>query len=368
MANSNLNNAKKDPNDEFYTQYNDIEAEINSYIEYNPDVFRDKTILLPCDDPEWSNFTRYFAQNFERFGIKKLISTSYAKGAGNKQITIFELESPNFDANLHETHGKLFTLTKDADGSGNIDLDDVEFNGYLDGDGDFRSAEVTALRDEADIIITNPPFSLFREFVLWIMEANKQFLIIGNKNAIIDKDIFPLLRDFKIWIGSNSPSEFDSPDGKTKAVQGLCRWFTNIDYGKHHEDCLARLDTMEHNLKFNKKLKKRLNEDYGLSNYPRYVNYDAIDVPFTECIPSDYFGDMGVPVTFMDYFNPTQFIVVGFADGNLGKEIGVGCDEALFKKYYSMNKAMRRGKVFFLDSTGYPVKPYSRIIIRRKEQ
>ncbi len=140
--NANLGAAKNAKNDEFYTQYSDIEAEMNAYVEYDPDVFRDKTILLPCDDPEWSNFTKYFAANFERFGLKKLISTSYAKGAGNRQLTLFEASSPLYDEELHETRGKLFTLTRDRDGSGNIDTDDIEYSGYLEGDGDFRYAEV----------------------------------------------------------------------------------------------------------------------------------------------------------------------------------------------------------------------------------
>lgn len=172
-GNSSLSRAKTAQNDEFYTQYHDIEAEMNAYVEYDPDVFRGKTVLLPCDDPEWSNFTRYFAANFSRFGLKKLISTSYAKGAGNQQMTLFELQSPLYDEEKHETHGKLFTLTHDVDGSGNVDSDDIEFSGYLDGDGDFRSDEVCKLRDEADIVVTNPPFSLFREFLAWIIAGKK---------------------------------------------------------------------------------------------------------------------------------------------------------------------------------------------------
>ena len=201
-GNSSLGAAKAAKNDEFYTQYSDIEAEMNAYIEYDPDVFRGKTILLPCDDPEWSNFTKYFAANFERLGIKRLISTSYAKGAGNRQTSIFELESPLFDESKHETRGKLFTLTRDRDGSGGIDTDDIEFSGYLKGDGDFRSAEVTALRDEADVIVTNPPFSLFREFLAWIMAGKKQFVIIGNQNAITYKEVFPLLKSNGIGLGA----------------------------------------------------------------------------------------------------------------------------------------------------------------------
>ena len=176
-SNTSLGAAKNAKNDEFYTQYSDIESEMNAYVEYNPDVFRGKTVLLPCDDPEWSNFTKYFAANFEYFGLKKLISTSYAKGAGNRQLTLFEETSPLYDAEKHNAHGKLFTLTRDVSRSGRIDADDIEFCGYLEGDGDFRSDEVRKLRDEADIIITNPPFSLFREFLGWIQESGKKWLL-----------------------------------------------------------------------------------------------------------------------------------------------------------------------------------------------
>ena len=326
-GNTNLSAAKTAKNDEFYTQYSDIEAEMNAYVEYNPDVFRGKTILLPCDDPEWSNFTKYFAANFERFGLKKLISTSYAKSAGNGQLTPFERESPLFDESKHGTHGKLFTLTSDKDGSGRVDMDDIEFSGYLEGDGDFRSAEVTALRDEADVIVTNPPFSLFREFLAWIMAADKRFVIVGSTNAITYKEVFPLLKDNRIWIGTTAPKEFIistttterkntyiREDGTVIAKFGNICWFANIDHGLRHQPLL--LDTMAHNLKFNKKLKKKLEKDYGKVEYPHYDNYDAIEVPFTECIPSDYDGVMGVPITFMDKYNPDQFNIAGMAAGN----------------------------------------------------
>lgn len=329
--NSGLSAAKNAKNDEFYTQYSDIEAEMNAYVEFNPDVFRDKTILLPCDDPEWSNFTKYFAANFERFGLKKLISTSYAKSAGSQQLTLFEQESPLFDADKNDTHGKLFTLTRDKNGSGHIDSDDIEFSGYLEGDGDFRSAEVKALRDEADIIITNPPFSLFREFLAWILEAGKQFVILGNMNAITYKEVFPYLKNNEMWLGYSIHSgdrKFNVPDDyplkaagcgvdenghKFIRVKGV-RWFTNIDHGLRHQPLL--LDTMEHNLKFNKKLLKKLERDYGAAEYPHYDNYDAIEVPFVETIPSDYEAAMGVPITFLDKWNPDQFEVIG-ADYNL---------------------------------------------------
>lgn len=336
-GNSALGAAKTAQNDEFYTQYSDIESEMNAYVEFNPNVFRGKTILLPCDDPEWSNFTKYFAANFERFGLKKLISTSYAKGAGNKQLTLFEMTSPLYDAEMHDDHGKVFTLTRDKDGSGCVDTDDIEFSGYLVGDGDFRSAEVKALRDEADIIITNPPFSLFREFLAWILEAGKQFVILGNMNAITYKEVFPLLKENRIWLGYKSLNQdmyFDVPkerrqwlvenkkDGSAyKIIDGIVMgrlasacWFTNLDHGKRHE--LLLLDTMEHNLKFNKRIRKKFEKEFGIIEYPHYDNYDAIEVPFTDAIPNNYNGIMGVPITFMDKYNPDQFDIVGITLGN----------------------------------------------------
>ncbi|MBR1494425.1 MAG: adenosine deaminase [Acidaminococcaceae bacterium] len=322
--NSSLAIAKSGKKDEFYTQYSDIEAEMNAYVEYNPNVFRDKTILLPCDDPEWSNFTKYFACNFERFGLKKLISTSYARGAGNKQLTLFEENSPLYDAKKHDTHGKLFTLTHDTDGSGNIDTDDIEFLGYLEGDGDFRSEEVTKLRDEADIIITNPPFSQFGDFLAWIMEAKKSFIIISNQNAISLKDVFPLFKNNEIWLGQGFKGNvgyFIAPEYEDYAIAGQHKegfirvsgvmWVTNIDLGKRHE--ILKLDTMAHNLKYNKKLRKKLEEADAPLEYPKYVNYDAIDVPFTECIPSDYDSLMGVPISFMYKYNPDQFEIIGIS-------------------------------------------------------
>lgn len=335
--NTSLSAAKNAKNDEFYTQYSDIEAEMNAYIEYNADVFRGKTILLPCDDPEWSNFTKYFAANFDRFGLKKLISTSYAKGAGNRQLTLFEMESPLYDEEKHETHGKLFTLTHDTNGSGSIDTDDIEFSGYLEGDGDFRSAEVCKLRDEADIIITNPPFSLFREFLAWVIEGEKKFVVLGNMNAIPYKEVFPYIKNNEIWLGYkslNTDMYFNVTDdykqwlldnkkegSAYKVIDGVVMgrlasacWFTNLDHGKRHEE--LPLDTMAHNLKYNKKLRREFEKQYGKIEYPKYDNYNAIEVPFTECVPSDYYGVMGVPITFMDKYCPEQFEIVWQASGN----------------------------------------------------
>jgi len=330
MANSNLTNAKKAKNDEFYTQYLDIEKEINAYLDYNPDVFRGKTILLPCDDPEWSNFTKFFAQNFKKFGLKKLISTSYASDSktykGEYQPTLFETKNPQFDKKKTSKNGKIYTLTHDITGDGKTDVEDLEWE-YLKGDGDFRSEEVKKLRDEADIIITNPPFSLFREFLAWIMEAQKQFLIIGNMNAITYKEVFPLLKDNKIWLGNNYkvnggamfyeiPEDIANLDqvreikeGKNgkkiyiTRVQGV-RWFTNIDHGRRHQP--LELMPEAEVVKFVTK-----------KPFEKYDNYDAIEVPLVKNIPSDYDGVMGVPISFFDKYNPEQFIILGTSDNGL---------------------------------------------------
>ena len=328
MANESLSAAKKGKNDEFYTQYHDIEKEINAYLDFNKDVFRDKVILLPCDDPEWSNFTKYFAQNFERLGLKKLISTSYAPDSKpqelNLQLTLFETASPKFDKVKARANGKIYTLTRDATGDEKINVDDLEWE-YLKGDGDFRSAEVTALRDEADIVITNPPFSLFREFLAWIVVAKKKLSIIGNMNAIIYKEIFPLIKNQEIWFGPTITSgdrEFQVPDSYPLEAAGSridengnkfirmkgVRWYTNLDHGRRHE--ALKLMSTEDNLKFSKHIFVRT------TGYKKYENYDAIEIPFTDAIPSDHVGIMGVPISFLDKFNPDQFEIVWQASGN----------------------------------------------------
>ncbi|MCQ4138613.1 adenine-specific methyltransferase EcoRI family protein [Chryseobacterium sp. EO14] len=317
MANSNLSKAKNAKNDEFYTQYQDIEKEIMAYLDYDPNTFTGKTVLLPCDDPEWSNFTKFFAQNFERLGLKKLISTSYAPDSKKLSIhyqpTLFETTDPQYDKQKTIVNGKIFTLTHDKSGDGKIDVNDLEWT-YLKGDGDFRSAEIKKLRDEADIIITNPPFSLFREFVAWIIEAEKKFVIIGNMNAITYKEIFPLIKENNMWLGNgfkagnayfSSPTYNDYADGVFDKETGLvkfrnCVWFTNIDHGRRHQP--LSLMTMTDNLRFNKKIK-----EFG---YQKYDNYDAIDIPFTDAIPSDYEGVMGVPISFLDKYCPEQFEII----------------------------------------------------------
>jgi hypothetical protein len=319
MANANLSKAKTAKNDEFYTQYHDIEKEINAYLEYNPNVFQGKTILLPCDDPEWSNFTKFFAQNFERFKLKKLVSTSYApesKKIINYQPTLFEINNPNFDQTKTKVKGKIFTLTQDNTGDGKIDVNDLEWS-YLEGDGDFRSKEIIKLRDEADIIITNPPFSLFREFLAWIVEAKKEFVLIGNMNAITYKEVFPLIKNDKMWLGNgfqagnayfSSPTTNNYADGVFNKETGLvkfrnCVWFTNIEHGKRHQP--LPLMTCNDNLKFSK------HKEIKNVGYLKYDNYNAIEIPFTDAIPSDYDGVMGVPISFLDKYSPKQFEILG---------------------------------------------------------
>ena len=372
--NSNLGAAKAAKNDEFYTQYADIQKEINAYLEYNPDTFRDKTVLLPCDDPEWSNFTRFFAQNFERLGLRKLISTSYAvesKKYKYYEPTLFEKESPLFDEDKTRVRGKIFVLERDINGSGRIDIDDLEWH-YLDGDGDFRSQEVCALRDESDVIVTNPPFSLFREFLAWIIAAGKEFLILGNKNCITYKEVFPLIKDNKLWIGpsitsgdrefmvprdyaTRSPSlRIDEHGNKYLRVPGV-HWFTNLEHGRRHEP--LKLMTMKDNLRFSKH--KEIRE----RGYIRYANYDAIDVPFSDAIPSDYEGVMGVPKTFVDKYCPEQFEIIGCAEGESGKELGLQPFDRSLKKF---NVSLRDGQLYYLVD-GKPEKPYARILIRKKK-
>ncbi len=326
MANFNLANAKNTKNDEFYTQYVDIEKEMNAYREFDPNVFRGKTVLLPCDDPEWSNFTKYFAQNFETLGLKKLISTSYAPNSRPvnmiSQPTLFEIESPQFDEVKTKANGKIFTLTRDRSGDGRINVEDLEWE-YLAGDGDFRSDEICRLRDEADVIITNPPFSLFREFLDWAIEANKKLVIIGNMNAITYKEVFPRIRSNKLWLGATAngsdmvfavpPGAIVKPSDKEKAARlgyegdytrlGNSCWFTNIDHGRRHEP--LSLMTMGDNKKYSTHKEIR-----GIG-YVKYDNYDAIEIPYTDAIPADYAGLMGVPISFLSKYNPEQFEIVG---------------------------------------------------------
>ena len=397
MANKNLSKAKNAKNDEFYTQYADIQNEVNAYLDYDADVFRGKTVLLPCDDPEWSNFTKFFAQNFQRFGLKKLISTSFAAESKNYkhiyQPSLFEEESPQFDKKKTKVRGKIFVLDHDTNNNGKIDIEDLEWK-YLEGDGDFRSEEVKKLRDEADIIVTNPPFSLFREFLAWILEGcggscsaakdakgAKKFLIIGNMNAITYKEVFPLIKENKMWLGESIHSgdrEFGVPkeyplnaagwriDEKGNhyiRVKGV-RWFTNLEHGRRHQP--LQLMTMADNIKFSRHKELRGKE------YLKYDNYDAIEVPFTDAIPSDYDGVMGVPISFLDKYCPEQFEIMGMCENEdlYGLKTRVynrqECQNAYQLKFgkkgsYDLNASG------VLTIEGIQEKVYQRILIRRRE-
>jgi len=387
-SNSNLTNAKNAKNDEFYTQYHDIEKEIAAYLEYNPDVFKGKTILLPCDDPEWSNFTKFFAQNFERFGLKKLISTSYAveskKYKSGYQPTLFEVNDPQFDYAKTTKNGKIFTLDHDRSGDGKIDVTDLEWH-YLKGDGDFKSAEIKKLRDEADIIITNPPFSMFREFLAWIIEANKQFVIIGNMNAITYKEVFPLIKENKAWLGATGngndmvfavPKDavVDEKDRQKAARLGYVGdytrlgnscWFTNLDHGRRHRP--LPLMTMEDNLKFSKH-----KEIKGKESYEKYENYDAIEVSFTDAIPNDYDGIMGVPISFLDKYSPEQFEIVGMCENedlyNLKTKVYTSAE----CKLAYINKFGKKG-TYDMNASGVVIrdglfeKVYQRVLIKHRK-
>jgi hypothetical protein len=321
--NSNLSAAKGAKNDEFYTLWADIEREMNAYLEYDPDVFRGKTILLPCDDPEWSNFAKFFALHFMDYGLKKLISTSYAPDSKPADLiyepTLFEAEAPQFDPAKTRSHGKKFVLeAKDINGDGVVNIEDLRWE-YLDGDGDFRSAEVTALRDEADIVVTNPPFSLFREFISWLVEGGAKFSIIGSSNAVTTKELFPLIKNNTLWKGlgfAKGDAYFRIPEGaRTGYAAGVydaetstvhfrnVSWFTNIDHGRRHE--ALKLMTMADNKKYSK------HKEVRESGYQKYDNFNAIEVPYTDAIPGDYDGVMGVPISFLDKYNPDQFEIVG---------------------------------------------------------
>ena len=387
MANESLSAAKAAKNDEFYTQYYDIEREINAYLEFDPDVFRGKTVLLPCDDPEWSNFTLYFAQHFQTLGLKKLISTSYApeskKYKTPYQPSLFEQDAPQFDPNKTSVRGKIFVLDHDIDGDGRIDFHDLEWR-YLDGDGDFRSDEVTRLRGEADIIVTNPPFSLFREFLAWIVEADKKFVIIGNMNALTYREVFPLIKDNKIWLGNgfHNGNAYFRPVGEREYASGVkddstglvkfrnCCWFTNLDHGRRHQP--LSLMTMEENIMYSK------HKDIRGKGYAHYDNYDAIEVPYTDAIPSDYDGAMGVPITFLDKYCPDQFEILGITKtwfGGANKVYPEQIQVSSNGKEYRVTKlndgaVLRHNEIpenetYYIVEGRYYTQVYARVIIRR---
>lgn len=363
MAHEGLSNAKQAKNDEFYTQYSDIEAEMNAYLAYDSDAFRGKTVLLPCDDPEWSNFTKYFAQRFQDLGLKKLISTSYAPNSKPREIpyqpTLFELDSPDFDRDKTQANGKIFTLSKDTNADGEVNVHDLEWS-YLDGDGDFRSEEITRLRDEADIVITNPPFSLFREFITWMMAGGKKFSIIGNMNAITYKEVFSQIKQNKIWLGATNfnkgmyffvPENWEYSDSykferevdgkKASRVPGVC-WFSNLEHGRRHEayPLMSKAD----NLRFNKAVME--------NGYRKYDNYDALEIPRADAIPADFDGAMGVPISFLDKYSPEQFEIVGATESE-----GKGFSNGLWDSSSGVSQAVVAG-----------VRVYKRIFIKHRKK
>lgn len=386
MANNqNLGKAKREKFAEYYTQYPDIEREMQEYISYNKDVFRDKTILLPCDDPDWSNFTRFFVFNFKFLGLKKLISTSYAPDAKKKEYELpidFSHENPNdpkFDATKWQTHGKIFVLERGISEKEEIDINALQWE-YLEGDGDFRSQEVTKLRDEADFIITNPPFPLFHSFWKWLLDSGKQFSVIGNMNAITYKEVFPTLQENKAWIGGTgfqNDMVFRVPKGtyikesdRKKAEKlgypgdytrlGNSCWYTNIDYKRHHEP-MKGLMTMEDN--------RRYSRHKSYIPYRKYDNYDAIDVKYSDMIPSDYYGVMGVSLSFLDKYCPEQFKIIW-----CGGDIEWATTKCTFftppskenkDKYKKQDKTWRVQNPYFIDDKGNVETVYQRLFIQR---
>lgn len=389
--NSKLGVARTARKDEFYTQWADIEREMNAYLEYDPDVFRDKTVLLPCDDPEWSNFTKFFALHFQEYGLKKLISTSYAPnsnaGAVFYQPTMFELAAPQYSEQKSYERGRVFTLTRDdADTEGHIDIDNLKWD-YLKGDGDFQSDEVKKLRDGSDIVITNPPFSLFRTFLAWIIEGNVKFSVISSQNAITYKDVFPLIRDNKIWLGKGFKggvgyfgSPYEDTAVATDRVEGMIRvsgvaWMTNIEHGRRHEP--LELMTLEENKRFNKKI-IRLG-DYA---YAEYDNYDAMEVGFTDAIPNDHPGLMGVPISFLYRYNPEQFEILGITqswDDEAGLKKRIYPNQTQVAKNGKRSRATKlndgaaikvnnapEGSTYYEVEEEKFIKPYCRILIRRR--
>ena len=330
MANKHLTKAKAGKNDEFYTQYQDIQKEVEAYLEYNPDTFRGKTVYCNCDDPYESNFFRYFVLNFDRLGLKRLMTTSYKPSPiANTQLSVF-----GDDKTLPPPKGRpkvtanRFMLNEvgDFNQDGECNLEDIaeqlnanKHNEWapLKEDGDFRSEECLELLKQSDIVVTNPPFSLFREYVAQLCKYKKKFLIIGNMNAITYKEMFPLLKENKMWLGNGfnggnayfyTPNVRGFASGVYDPKTGLVKfrnvhWYTNLDHGRRHQ--LLPLMTMADNKKFNKKIQKNPN------SYKKYDNYDAIEVPYTNAIPRDYNGVMGVPISFLDKYNPDQFEILG---------------------------------------------------------
>lgn len=371
-SNENLHKANKAKKDEFYTQLIDIEKELKHYKEQ----FKDKVVYCNCDDPFESNFFKYFASNFNALGLKKLIATSYKPSPiANTQLGLF-----GNDKTLKQTKGRpktnankfIINEVGDIDNDGAFDLRDIaeqlkanKNNEWspMEGDGDFRSGESIELLKQADIVVTNPPFSLFREYVAQLVEYDKKFLIIGNTNSITYKEIFKLIKDDKLRTGYtnfNVGMFFEVPDdwekfhhknenGKKIARVSTSCWFTNLEVEKHKQDIV---------------LYKKYNE----KDYPKYDNYEGIEVSKVQEIPMDYEKAMGVPITFIDKYNPDQFEIIGLGISNSGKEIGVKPYKAEHKKY--RKEVQKRGAVdgdLYMMKDGIVEVPFARILIKNKK-
>jgi len=341
--NENLHKASSAKNDEFYTQLSDIEKELRHYKGH----FKDKVVLCNCDDPRVSNFFHYFSHNFEQLGLKKLITTCY--------------KSQNMDLFSENSSEKAIYLEYNGDKNGNNVPDPQEIGiKPLNGDGDFRSKECIELLKQADIVVTNPPFSLLREYIAQLIEYEKKFLIIGNQNAISYKEIFNLIKLNKIWLGYGTVKKFTMPEnsvhksikienGVKYAIFGNICWFTNLDINKRHEDLI-------------------LYKKFTLGEFQLYENYNAINVDRIKDIPCDYVGAMGVPITFLDKYNPEQFEIIGLGISNSGLEVGVQPYKPEHKKY--RKEVQKRGAVdgdLYMMKDGIVDVPYARILIRNKK-
>lgn len=343
--NKNLHKAKNNKKDEFYTQLPDIENELRHYKGH----FKDKVVYCNCDDPRVSNFFHYFSYNFEHLGLKKLIATCY--------------KNQNADLFSQNDSDKAIYLEYDGDKNGNK-IPDPEEIGIIElkGDGDFRSAESIELLKQADIVVTNPPFSLFREYVEQLISYDKKFIIVGHQNAISYKEIFKLMQENNLWLGygfKGGAGHFINTEYEDYATagdhkEGMIRvsgvhWFTNLDIDKRHEDLI-------------------LYKPYNSEEYPTYENFNAINVNKTKDIPVDYNGFMGVPITFLDKYNPDQFEIIGLGISNSGLEIGVQPYKKEHKKY--RKEVQKRGAVngdLYMMVDGVVTVPYARVIIKNKK-
>ncbi len=370
--------AKRNKNDEFYTQLADIESELRHYRPH----FEGKTVLCNCDDPYESNFFKYFALHFRRLGIKKLVASCYCGSpVQGQELSLFDLAGMGSDdAEARRPYKVEITEIPDANADGAVDLWDVEFLlrhdanvlSVLEGDGDFRSQECLALLDEADVVVTNPPFSLFREYIAQLMQREKRFLVIGNQNAITYKEIFPLIMANKLWLGygfKRNMAHFYTPyapysqwieqEGEGVVRVAGVQWFTNMDLPKRHENLI-------------------LVEKYSPERYPHYDNYDAIEVSKTSDIPEDWTGVMGVPITFLNKYNPEQFEIIGIAKAPLGAPSKIYPRQTQVSKDGTRSEVTKlndgpaivvstppQGETHYVVDGQYFVQRYARILIRR---